>query len=409
MRTAGERPHADHVFRVVSHEPAAVAQAHGEQAQGVTPAVDVSWRRCLNEFKLDPAREYLPLVHDVARLKDLQHEHEELVQIARAEMDSLYEQISGSGYALLLADTSGVILCEKVDPTLKRMFSEAGLIVGAEWSEQREGTNGIGTCAREARPITIHQTDHFRTRHTNLSCSAAPIHDHRGRVIAVLDASCVGARGTRESQLHTVALVQASARLIEKCLFLRRHRGESLLRFHHRPEFIDLLHDGAIAIDAEGIILATDMTGLRLLGATHHNEVVGRSIADIFDATYEELAAAKNSARRAIWQLRDNLYGRRYYASLVECTEQATPAPLEPALSSARSIVRVPMTNPHPLSVSKIWRAKIRRCSAICVTRAASQITRCRCSFTGPRDRGRKRLQRRCISRAHAGATHSSQ
>ena len=39
------------------------------------------------------------------------------MQIARAEMDSLYEQIAGSGYALLLADTTGVILCEKIDPT----------------------------------------------------------------------------------------------------------------------------------------------------------------------------------------------------------------------------------------------------------------------------------------------------
>jgi len=92
-----------------------------------------------------------------ARLKDLEYEHAELVQIARAEMDALYDHISGSGYALLLADTSGVILCEKVDPTLRSMFRHAGLIVGAEWSEEREGTNGIGTCAREARPITIHR------------------------------------------------------------------------------------------------------------------------------------------------------------------------------------------------------------------------------------------------------------
>ncbi len=159
----------------------------------MAPAVDVSWRRCLNDFKLDPAREYQTTVLDQTRLRYLQGEHEELVQIARAEMDSLYEQIAGSGYALLLADTDGVILCEKIDPGLKRMFVAAGLIVGAEWSEQREGTNGIGTCAAEARPITIHQSDHFRSRHIGLSCSAAPIHDQHGQIIAVLDASCVNA------------------------------------------------------------------------------------------------------------------------------------------------------------------------------------------------------------------------
>src|SRR3954462_1557130 len=137
-------PHADLVMRVAgcgtTDEPAAASLA---------PTIGTSWRRCLNDFNLDPAIDYQPTVVDQTRIKDLHAEHEELVQIARAEMDSLYEQISGSGYALLLANTSGVILCEKIDPTLKRMFIQAGLIVGAEWSEKSEGTNGIGTCAAE--------------------------------------------------------------------------------------------------------------------------------------------------------------------------------------------------------------------------------------------------------------------
>ena len=210
-------PHADRVLR----------RAAGEipcWRTGLTPTVDVSWRRCLNEFKLDPVRDYQPRVLDHRRVVELREQHDNLVQIARAEMDSLYERIAGSGYALLLADTNGVILCEKVDPVLTGMFAHAGLIVGAEWSEQTQGTNGIGTCAAEARPITIHESDHFRSRHAGLSCSAAPIHDSDGRLVAVLDASSVNAGGTRSSKLHTVALVNASAHLIEKCLFLRRHR-----------------------------------------------------------------------------------------------------------------------------------------------------------------------------------------
>ena len=308
-------PHADLVLRVAGHdtrEPAAVSLA---------PTVGLSWKRCLTEFNLDPARDYHPTVLDQTHLKDLQAEHDELVQIARAEMDSLYEQISGSGYALLLADTSGIILCEKIDPTLRRMFVQAGLIIGAQWSEQREGTNGIGTCAAELRPITIHQSDHFRSRHIGLSCSAAPIRDPFGHVIAVLDASSVSAAGSREAQMHTVALVNSSARLIEKCLFLRRHRGDALLRFHLRPEFVDLLHDGAMAVATDGTIVATDTTGRSLLGAKDHKDLAGRSIADIFDTTMDELLAASTSGRRAIWELRDNVHGRRYYATLA-CASQ---------------------------------------------------------------------------------------
>src|SRR5215470_15153926 len=131
-------PHADLVVRIATRAP-----SEESTAVLLAPTVGTSWRRCLTEFNLDPATDYQPTVLDLGRIKDLQAEHEDLVQIARAEMDSLYEQISGSGYALLLADTSGVILCEKIDPSLKRMFIQAGLIIGAQWSEEREGTNGI--------------------------------------------------------------------------------------------------------------------------------------------------------------------------------------------------------------------------------------------------------------------------
>jgi sigma-54 dependent transcriptional regulator, acetoin dehydrogenase operon transcriptional activator AcoR len=318
MSDAGALPHADHVLRVAGQELAVSTHTH------VSRTVDISWRRCLDDFKLDPARDYQPTILDQSRLKDLHAEYEDLVQIARAEMDSLYEQIAGSGYALLLAGPDGVILCAKVDPVLKKMFVHAGLIVGAQWSEKSEGTNGIGTCAAEARPITIHESDHFRSRHVGLSCSAAPIHDSNGKLIAVLDASSVNAGGTRESKMHTVALVNSSARLIEKCLFLRHHRADAMLRFHHRPEFVDLLHDGAIAVATDGTIVATDTTGLKLLGAQDRKDLIGCSIADIFDTTYEELVAAANAGRRAMWELRDNRFGRLYYASLVGADQQGS-------------------------------------------------------------------------------------
>jgi transcriptional regulator of acetoin/glycerol metabolism len=328
MSDARAHPHADHVLRVAGRELA---------VSGDTPVlqtVDISWRRCLDDFKLDPARDYQPTILNQSRLKDLHAEYEDLVQIARAEMDSLYEQIAGSGYALLLADPDGVILCSKVDPALKKMFVQAGLIVGAQWSEKSEGTNGIGTCAAEARPITIHESDHFRSRHVGLSCSAAPIHDSNGKLMAVLDASSVNTGGTRESKMHTVALVNSSARLIEKCLFLRHHRADAMLRFHHRPEFVDLLHDGAIAVAADGTIVATDTTGLKLLGAQDRKDLIGCSIADVFDTTYEELVAAADAGRRAMWELRDNRFGRRYYASLVGANQRSSRRSIAPPAAS---------------------------------------------------------------------------
>jgi len=38
-------------------------------------------------------------------VKELQQRLGELLPVARAEMESLYEQIAGSGFAVILADT----------------------------------------------------------------------------------------------------------------------------------------------------------------------------------------------------------------------------------------------------------------------------------------------------------------
>ena len=326
--------HAEDVLRTVHDSPAGAGAPRS--------TIDMSWGRCVNQFKLDPSRLYTPMVVDRDRLKERQAQHEELVEIARAEMDSLYEQISGSGYALLLTDASGVILCEKIDPTLKQMFRSAGLTVGADWSEQHEGTNGIGTCIAEARPVTVYRDDHFRVRHIGLSCSGAPIRDSSGQVVAVLDASSADARAPRVSQMHTMALVNISAHLIEKCLFLRRHRHQSILRFHHRPELVNLLHDGALALAEDGTVIAADITAAKLLGVEDRRELIGRPLREILDTGMRELGAMEHALRNAIWQVRDVRHGRRYFASLVRGgRHDEGPAPSPMPARETRTVVEV--------------------------------------------------------------------
>ena len=301
--------HADRVLRV----------AQGTTAEGpaaLSESIGDSWRRCVRDYSLDPVRVYSPAVISTGDLRGRQVQHEQLIQIASAEMDSLYDQICGSGYALLLTDASGVILCEKIDSTLKSLFRSAGLLVGADWSELHEGTNGIGTCITVDRPVTVHRTEHFRARHIGLSCSGAPIHDPSGSLLAVLDASTVDARDTRASQAHTMALVNMSAQLIEKCIFLQHHHTTNIVRFHARPELVNLLHDGSLALAMDGTVIAADAMAVRLLATRGRNELVGRAFEEIFDTRVEDLLAPASLARQALWPLRDARLGRRYFASV---------------------------------------------------------------------------------------------
>jgi sigma-54 dependent transcriptional regulator, acetoin dehydrogenase operon transcriptional activator AcoR len=307
----------------------------------VSTAIANSWRRCVTDYSLDPARRHPAPVLDSHVLRGLREQHEELVQIASAEIDWLYEHIAGSGYALLLTDSSGIILYEKAEPTLAKTFHSAGLLTGADWSEPSQGTNGMGTCIAEQRAVTVHLDEHFHGCHIGLSCSAAPICDPSGSLLAVLDASTMDARDTRVSQAHTMALVNLSARLIEKCVFLRHFRKGLVLRFHARPELVNLQHDGALALGPDATILSVDSTAIRLLGARHRNELIGRRIDEVFDVRPSDILGAHQSARTGLLTVRDAFLGRRFFASVAQ-EMTAMPSTLSTRTSVPHSVLQLP-------------------------------------------------------------------
>src|SRR5262249_14747989 len=94
--------------------------------------------------------------------------------------------------------------------------------LGGVWSEASEGTNGIGTCIAEERPVTVHRNQHFRSRHINLSCSGAPIFGADGRLLAVLDVSAIDPELSERAHALTGELTITAARAIEERFFRER-------------------------------------------------------------------------------------------------------------------------------------------------------------------------------------------
>ncbi len=336
--------HAANVARVVR------GVASGAEGCAISAAIGASWRRCLIDYALDPARDLEPFVLDGRTLQEHRSRHEHLIQVASAEIDWLYDHIAMSGCALLLTDAGGIVLYEKADPGVLAKYRAAGLQLGADWSELRQGTNGMGTCIAENRPVIVHREEHFRASHIGLSCTAAPIHDPDGSLVAVLDASTMNPQGTRESQLHVMTLVHLSAKLIEKCLFLRHFQSHSVLRFHARPEFVNLQHDGALALASDATVIAADDMALRLLGLGQRRELIGRRVDDIFDMRPEEILEPATPNASGLWPVRDAQLGRRYFASISrEATESGwssyrLPAPRGPDI--------LQLTPPHGLKDS---------------------------------------------------------
>lgn len=312
--------------------------AHGGGVEGGSdPSIARSWLRCLEDYHLDPALAEAPVVLEHGRLLESRERMRQVLQIADQEMNSLHQQLSGAGHAVLLTDARGVILNCVTAPTERRSFEQAGLWLGADWSEAREGTNGIGTCLVERQALTIHQHEHFRGRHTGLTCSASPVFDPHGHLLAVLDVSSARPDVSRQSEFHTMAMVTLSAKMIESCYFMRQFEHHWLLRFHLQAESVGLFSEGLLAVDGDGRICAANQSALNLLGCVRAS-VEGQTLAQFFACTHDELFSRAMPDGSAVWPLL-TLDGRQVFASLRG--QARTPVWTVPA-GHSRRVVRQP-------------------------------------------------------------------
>lgn len=200
-------------------------------AQGNTPPIGIepvsaSWRRSATEHRVDPLSGEAPRILLPHELKDFREPLDELIFSAQEEIDRLYRVVREAGYTVLFCDTAGVAVEHRGDDTDASRFRYWGTWLGGMWSEATEGTNGIGTCIAEERPITVHRGQHFRSRHIDLSCSGAPVFDVDGRLIAVLDVSAIDPQLSERAHALTGALTATAARAITGRFFRERFRRE---------------------------------------------------------------------------------------------------------------------------------------------------------------------------------------
>ncbi|WP_231422554.1 sigma-54-dependent Fis family transcriptional regulator [Pseudomonas sp. Leaf59] len=300
----------DHFSR---HARQVITVAHGRDPSS-DPSIARSWLRCLEDYHLDPAQTIAPTVLEHGRLQESRERLQQVLHIAGSEMNSLHQQLSGAGHAVLLTDARGVILNCVTAPSERRIFERAGLWLGADWSEACEGTNGIGTCLVERQSVTIHRDEHFRGRHTGLTCSASPVFDPHGELLAVLDVSSAREAVSRQSQFHTMALVNLSAKMIESCYFLRHFEHHWLLRFHLQAESVGLFSEGLLAFDGDGRICAANQSALNLLGHARGG-LLGHPVEALFDCTLDQLLGRASANATASWPLRTR-EGRHLFAAL---------------------------------------------------------------------------------------------
>jgi len=167
-----------------------------------------------------------------------------------------------------------------------------GLRCGGVWGENEAGTNGMGTCLAAGGPVSIRREDHFFSQFTQLTCSAVPVYNPAGELAGALD---VTSRSSMAQQ-HLLVLLGMTARMVENRLIDKQFSTAHPLHFHSRPEFVYTLHEGKLAVGADGRILAANRSALFQLGLQSMADVCSRHIEDLFQTSLEDMLQRSLSA-----------------------------------------------------------------------------------------------------------------
>lgn len=214
--------------------------------------------RCEDDYRLDRGRRAGPNLLTPGELKSVAEPLELLVRVARPELEALLAKLAPANYVVVLSDAEGVAIDFVANGAPDKKLWRMGVCAGATWGEPHVGTNGIGTSIMTRSPILVHQRDHFLHKYAELTCTAAPLFDARGRVIASLDASSV-ANLPQELQWLVLDLVVQTARRIERLYFFERHRNRTILTVDQgagslqpKPVFMLAVGEDGCVIDVQG-------------------------------------------------------------------------------------------------------------------------------------------------------------
>ncbi len=278
-----QHQHISTVMQVATDGANVAAAARHEQV------IRDSWLRCVHEHRLDPTRMQEAVILPQARLREHQEQMEALLQIARHGLETLYSKVAGLGYVVLLTDARGITVDFLGDLVFEPSLRKAGLYLGADWSEDRAGTCGVGTCISTGQALTVHLDDHFDATHIPLTCTTAPIFDSAGQLSAVLDISQLSSDQPKSSQQLALQLVKMHAHDIENAAFLHRHRHDWILRLSTAPQFLDVQPDYLLALDSHGRVVGHNRRAQQALQPADGTRLLGADFEALFELPFAQI------------------------------------------------------------------------------------------------------------------------
>lgn len=223
--------------------------------------VQRSHKRC-KQYEIELDRVYSSKIIEHEQLFQKIDEKRDLIVTAAPFMNQLYNFVKGSKIFLILTDEQGCILSVIGNEEILSETFSFKMIPGAYMSEKYIGTNAMGTCIAEKKPVQISGNEHYVKVYHRWTCSAAPIKSAQGEIIGSLDIT-----GYSENvHLHTLGMVVAASNAIEKTLEIKHYMQELSQEKAYNEAILDSITEGILTTDLQGNILTINKYAAKMFG-----------------------------------------------------------------------------------------------------------------------------------------------
>lgn len=266
----------------VSREIDILARMRGLSEQTPLPGVVAdSWKRCLTDYHLSPDRVPRAEVLTHSEIRDLMQSRESLLRVAEPEVERLFLDLVDSDYMVSLASPQGVMMLFRCDYQYLSEFANSGVLPGSVWTEEKQGTNGVGTCLRLGKSVSIIGSQHYGSATQALTCITAPVLGAGGHVEGVINVTTSRVSDTRINKV-VQNIVERSARRIENGHFSQMYRRDMILRLFEGADNGNIAEEARLALDESGHIIDCTSTLTRLTGLSPR-DLEGARADEIFE------------------------------------------------------------------------------------------------------------------------------
>lgn len=288
------------------HHSAMVINTIQSPSSAVNSPIAASWFRSAMKFGLNPEvsrKQDLMLGSELAVERD---KHGALLAVARPILDNVFRSVGGTGCCVILTSCDGLILESRTSAAEADDFEDARLTPGANWSEAKEGTNGIGTCLIDERPVTIYRDQHFYEKNIGMSCVDAPVRDHRGRLLAALDVSTCRQDHDKAILGLISSIVTDAARKIEGDYFRQAFPRARIVHAGNASDQAPAL----LAVDNDDLVIGATRAARRMFGLDDlmiASTLPARDILGATSVSQELLESERSALRRALARTEGNV------------------------------------------------------------------------------------------------------